>query len=797
MATSRHLWPRPVQQLSTSLDLHDLKSRVDCREIVRRFWGQPKRSTPQRDTYFSRWRNDGRNASFCVTAYGYRDFGGAGEQGSVLDFLQRELNLTFAQAVDWLQDYTNSRPLPIAPRPQVERSSSHESPNLRWQDAAEAFITEAERQLWLREDVIAYLRHKRLLSDETIRAAHLGYHPKAGKINGQFWAEAGIVIPRYQDGRLWLVNVRTITGSFADYLGVAPHAWHGETLDKYLCMAGSKLAGTLFNGDQLTLERPVLFVEGELDCILAQQEIGAVVTPVTLGGATNRLSQNWKQRLLDLNVPIYIALDNDGAGQGATENLITNFGEKAIALKYPAGIKDFTDFLNDGGDAQRWFDTQTSPHFFAEGTPVTWVSAMMNYLQPGAALLFVALQQAARAGAIDPTHFYPRDLYSWMQENGYLVAQASFYRYFQTCENELFSKCNTLFLMDTEKNHVLQNENKSRGRPAVAYQLIRLTQLEQTILKKAGARLYDREFATDGDKGVKARPRIAGLTHLGISNAEAVAAGLDRAYQPIYKQQGNAFRKAERRIEQAVVALKVELGNWTPLKIEGHLIQRQSDLEACIIQTRLKEDEPTSQKEIGRWIGKDRSRVGPVLAKAGYQGHEQPRQVIPIKHGENIKQAAYNACRNGRWCGLLVDDQPEMQPFEQEIANNALKSVALVIQPPYAYTYMGAPIELPEKPATQPKKKQVEQSKAAPEYKPAPYWGEEVNPEVDHNQLVLGLTLGGWVYEVQSGFWIHPGGEEYCRTLAEAVQLQAGQAGRGGRTTDSKNALGLTVKQSS
>ena len=38
----------------------ELKARVDLRDLVGQFWGQPARSKAKYDVYASRWREDGR-----------------------------------------------------------------------------------------------------------------------------------------------------------------------------------------------------------------------------------------------------------------------------------------------------------------------------------------------------------------------------------------------------------------------------------------------------------------------------------------------------------------------------------------------------------------------------------------------------------------------------------------------------------------------------------------------------------------------------------------------------------------
>lgn len=768
-------------------DLDDLKARFKVRDYARAMLGEPKRSTPARDTYFAPHRDDGSHPSFTVYADGFKDYGSGGAQGSGLDLIMLLENLTTAQAIERLQNLVGSHPV-NAPRPQrQERPAANEPPPANWQYIAAQFVEAAQRELWRNEPALNYLRYERLLTDETIRAAGLGWNPEARKIGG-FWVEAGIVIPRYQDGTLWLVNIRTVTGSFAAFMGI-PSATrrNGEPIDKYICMAGSKLIGSLFNADTLQPGRPVLAVEGEFDAILAEQELGEAVSVVTPGGATNRITPTWKARLLALDVPIYIALDSDSAGTDATRHLIMELGEKATALKYPAGIKDLTDFVNAGGDTAAWFTAQTNRRVFADGAPVSWVSAMKTHMRPGAALLFVAMQNAARIGAIDPQRFTAPELLDWMHENDQPIAKRTFYSYLESCEGELVQKGNT-YSLTTEgyKDNVLHFGTNPGGAPADTYCMVELPQLQKAIGRQSWARLYDQEFKTDGKRGIKGRPRIAQLKAQGIPNPGDVAAKLDKAYEPIYRRQKWAHKYAEKRIQEKHAVIVASLADLTPIKTAGHLIKRQSDLEPCIIETRLQENTPTSQKEIARWIGKDRAYVGKVLAQMGRKGIPSEKRVIHIKPGQDIKKTAIEADPHARWIGVYIDDNPEMQAFNQDIAKRATKSVAVVIQPAYTYIKVDKP-EPEERPVAAPKQNKIDvsQSKAASKIVLAPYWGDDVSPEVDHNQLVLGLHGDGWEFNQATRFWYHAASGNSCRTMTEAIQLQAGIAIEPAPTVDS------------
>ena len=89
----------------------------------------------------------------------------------------------------------------------------------------------------------------------------------------------------------------------------------GEPVNKYMNLAGSKLTGTLFNGDAIDPDKNVVMTEGEFDAMLVQQILGDSVTVVSLGPASNRLANRWYKALQDVE-DIFIIPDQDKDVQG-------------------------------------------------------------------------------------------------------------------------------------------------------------------------------------------------------------------------------------------------------------------------------------------------------------------------------------------------------------------------------------------------------------------------------------------------------------------------------------------------
>ena len=134
----------------------------------------------------------------------------------------------------------------------------------------------AENILWSGEGerALTYLLN-RGLTTTTIQQTRLGYIPR------DYWdyreieglkVPCGITIPWFANDALWAVKVRRASGE-----------------QRYVQIAGGSSHG-LYNADSLVGKSSVVFCEGEFDTLILQQEAGKIVSPITLGSATNRLS---------------------------------------------------------------------------------------------------------------------------------------------------------------------------------------------------------------------------------------------------------------------------------------------------------------------------------------------------------------------------------------------------------------------------------------------------------------------------------------------------------------------------
>ncbi len=174
------------------------------------------------------------------------------------------------------------------------------------------------------------------MTTRTIREARLGYVPgdfhQWRNIHGQR-VPCGITIPWYAADILWVVKVRRAFGE-----------------PKYVQIAGGSTHG-LYNADALALSDTTLFCEGEFDALIVQQEAGELVSAVSLGSASARLTTRWYGELLSKR-SILVTYDNDEAGRRGTERMLKLSPRfKSVS---PSCGKDITDFYLAGGDLYGW-----------------------------------------------------------------------------------------------------------------------------------------------------------------------------------------------------------------------------------------------------------------------------------------------------------------------------------------------------------------------------------------------------------------------------------------------------------
>jgi hypothetical protein len=203
---------------------------------------------------------------------------------------------------------------------------------------ASKLVEAAQKALWTPEgkDALEYLRG-RGLSDETIKAARLGWTPNASvPIEGgvRYWRVAGVVIPWQDQGRLTLAKIRRL-GAFKG--------------PKYI-EAYRDRPGICPDPAAIKPGRPLVLCEGELDCLLMAQQLADLASVVTLGSASSK--PEGPTYLAMLAAPVwYLAHDADPAGDRAA----SGWPARALRVRPPAAFKDWTEAAVYGVNLRRWW----------------------------------------------------------------------------------------------------------------------------------------------------------------------------------------------------------------------------------------------------------------------------------------------------------------------------------------------------------------------------------------------------------------------------------------------------------
>lgn len=269
-----------------------------------------------------------------------------GWSGDAIQYLRDHDGLTYQEACARV-----GRSLDIPPRAKAV-SALHAlrlavPPSAAWQDRGRKFSEAAEARLWgpTGARAVAYLHH-RGLTDDTIRAAQLGYHgvetweePERWGLAAdqkKIWLPAGILFPWLIGSELWRINIRRI----------------GDTIGKeqcYIVVSGS--GNTLFGVDTLRANVPAMIVEGVLDALSVLQEAGDLLAVVATGSTTGGRLERWIGRL-SLASTVLVAFDADDAGEAASTWWLKALATRAKRWRPYWG--DPNQLLQDGVDLRTW-----------------------------------------------------------------------------------------------------------------------------------------------------------------------------------------------------------------------------------------------------------------------------------------------------------------------------------------------------------------------------------------------------------------------------------------------------------
>lgn len=274
---------------------------------------------------------------------------GCGKQGDAIDWLRERRGMSFLEACHYLGREPGPRSNEPRPAPLQWEPREAKAPADPWQEKAGAFLDQAKRTLWIDDgnDALTFL-HGRGLTDETIRAAGLGWNPKdlyfdraswglepSLREDGtarRLWLPAGLVIPAMDEGKVARLRIRRPEGE-----------------PRYYFVPGSDTRPMAWG-----LERPAaVILESELDGLLLHQEAGDLAGVVSLGSAQAKPDRITHDALAKLEL-LLIALDSDDAGAKASWNFWPEtYGRKAKRWPVLRG-KDPSEARQNGFDLREW-----------------------------------------------------------------------------------------------------------------------------------------------------------------------------------------------------------------------------------------------------------------------------------------------------------------------------------------------------------------------------------------------------------------------------------------------------------
>lgn len=278
-----------------------------------------------------------------------------GKWQNAIDFVIKRDNLDFKTACAALAggDLPTTREVTPPPPKPAEQPTGGD-----WQAQAMQAIAQCYANLRrpIGSAALAWL-HGRGLKDKTIDYFRLGFSP--GAKFGDMWIPRGVVIPCVVLDEVWYLKIALLDGDPVKCgkcekpTKARQPCPHCDEVNKYTGVAGNRVKA-IFNGDELLEHAPVLFCEGEIDCMIAHQVLGAYVAVAGMSGAKTGLDlAAWGAHLVSVQHAM-ILFDNDPAGAAGALKMLDLLGDRAIQCKLPDGVKDVNDFYLAGGDLYGW-----------------------------------------------------------------------------------------------------------------------------------------------------------------------------------------------------------------------------------------------------------------------------------------------------------------------------------------------------------------------------------------------------------------------------------------------------------
>ena len=276
------------------------------------------------------------------------------ESGDWITYLQKTKGLSFLEALALLAEKAGVK---IEGYDEAKHVQKTRRATLI-ESAQRHFIASLRRDKG--QEVLNYLRNIRGYSEADITSMELGAYTDREELKEVFRKE-GFTDQEIQASGLFTAGLgvshqlailwRDVSGRGIGIAGrsiLPEEELKARGLQKYVNAAGLEKSKAFIGLERIhkSKTKTILLVEGQLDALLLNSR-EPTMNAVALGGLT--VSQYQLQALEDAGVKnIIISLDNDDAGQKATEDLVKSLMDSSIHLfvaRLPEGIKDLDELM--------------------------------------------------------------------------------------------------------------------------------------------------------------------------------------------------------------------------------------------------------------------------------------------------------------------------------------------------------------------------------------------------------------------------------------------------------------------
>lgn len=249
---------------------------------------------------------------------------GCGESGSIIDFVQKTDNLSFKDAVKSIKEKIGSTDWEKNKQQVDQVFHSIDAGNREYKTYTLQEYQKLEDAFAKSEDAQAWLLNERGIDFDTAQRLHIGFRQDLGRVAG---------VPNKDIADKGWISFPCIEGNT-----VTSIKYRSLVRKAFARQPGMKT--TLFNTETIDFLEPLVIVEGEIDGMTLEM---AGFHAVSLPNASYKLTPEMRDAVLQSEKVILAGDCDDGAGVAAMDRLKADFGDRAIRIKWPDGMKDAND----------------------------------------------------------------------------------------------------------------------------------------------------------------------------------------------------------------------------------------------------------------------------------------------------------------------------------------------------------------------------------------------------------------------------------------------------------------------